>query len=568
MKLSRALLDEGKPWVETESEAREWHAPPQNEDEDWKYIAYFGDLRLTAKAVQPSKRKVDRDLLSKSIPRISKKDLPSYRAEVGTPTQGVEDWLREKWKEHDKAEKCSPATGKENYQIGAHCVWSPGVLSHKPKTLRPPNTMYSICAPEDINPLRVPVLAKIVGKDFYFREQYWWTRNIPSAGLGSIHEVKNLKRVATLIQQKKATLCPAPIRTHESAVICHPSGAGDYGLSYACLRTTALPEDDSPRFKVSSVASKEAVKLADYFEQPRDLPYDIETEQPAIKYVLPSATKSLGSLRAQLKQNPRTKAWTLRRRWSENGKRQGVELYLGRVMSEPRERKDGKTVKKGEYIDKPSLEQLIKNCWEQASLATDQGAWLQWFCTAQALRMTGATGTDYGTEDTSKDDALQQQPRSLDTEYVSQRDLLYGEEGVVYEVVKRGSQASPTAVDDSLDDERVKFELKLPLLVRKEEEKPKRKPEQTPVVVEAEEEKKPKPRYAFRPAYGPRFVTKKLENAKVYCVECLKPRPVNRFHQQTEWMKLRCGHERFLCLKCGSECLCKRASRVVDSAKQ
>lgn len=558
---------------------RPWLAP--KDALNWEHEAYFRDLRITAPATNPTKRETDR-AFAKSLPRISVKALPFYCAEVGTAAQGVDDWLREKWAEHDGAEKHAPATGKENYQYGACCIWSRGVLSHKPKTLVVPHTVHSALAwkpaafthtephavryswaemqeakslawierghveehntsvqekplPEDLLPLRVPVLTKIVGNELLFEERYWWTRNIPTGGLGSTprflkllpaHEVKNLARAAQQV------LAP---RWDDAA----------WEVVYPPLR----PLVSKPARKSSKSATESALELARYFSEPRDLPYDSATEQPAIKdlkYFLPSTTKPLGFLRAALKQNPRTKAWTLRRRWSENGKRKEIELYLGRPTNE-----------EDTYIDKPSLEQFVQHCWQEVSTAKDADTWLQWFCRAQALRMAGASGADYGTEDTPKDDALQQQPKSLDTSYVASRDLVLGENGAVYEVVEHKPDTSPTFVDDALDDERVSLgELSKTLSKQeKEEGQPEEKPKQTPVV-EAEEVK-PKPRYAFRSEYGPRLIPKKLENAKVMCAECSQPRAVNRFNQQTEWMKLRCGHQRFLCLKCGSKCQCK-----------
>jgi hypothetical protein len=322
----------------------------------------------------------------------------------------------------------------------------------------------------------------------------------------------------------------------------------------------------APLVRISST-SKEALKLARYFSEPRDLPYDSATEQPAIKelaYFLPSTTKPLGVLYAELKRNKTTKAWTLRRRWSVNGKRDGEELYLGRVMSEPKTvGEDGRIKKAGEYIDRPSLEQFVQHCWEQTSLAKDGEAWLQWFCKVQALRMTGASGTDYGTEDTSKEDALRQQLESLDTSYSSNRDL----NGDTYAEVSHAQKNSPTFVDDALDDERVSLgELSKTLRKQEktEETQPKDKPEQAPEPETVAEEVKPKPRYAFRSAYGPRLIPKKLEGAKVMCAECSQPRAVNRFNQQTEWMKLRCGHQRFLCVKCNGKCQCKATETKGD----
>ncbi len=379
-------------------------------------------------------------------------------------------------------------------------------------------------------PKDVQRLTKIVGNELLFEERYWWTRNIPTAGLGSTppflkllpaHEVKKLACAAQF----------APER---------------YNVAWEVVYPPLEPLVSKPAHKPSKPATESALELARYFSEPRDLPYDSATEQPAIKdlkYFLPSNTKPLGFLRATLKQNPRTKAWTLRRRWSENGKRKEIELYLGRP-----------TNKEGTYIDKPSLEQFVQHCWQQVSTATDEDSWLQSFCKAQALRMAGASGTDYGTEDTPKDDVLQQQPKSLDTSYAASRDLVLGERGTAYEVVKHKPDTSPTFVDDALDDERVSLgELSKTLSKQeKEEGQPEEKPQQTPIV-----EVKPKPRYAFRSEYGPRLIPKKLESAKVMCAECSQPRAVNRFNQQTEWMKLRCGHQRFLCLKCGSKCQCK-----------
>jgi hypothetical protein len=518
---------------------------------DWKYVAYSRDLRLTAPATNPAKRKKD------TAPSKVSHGFKLYRRE---PSQDVDRWLSDRREEHEIAAKAE----KQSWQYGA-------VRGEKPKELNP--VVRCICSDEkphtddgvttwnavvaqssplgaDVYPLRLPVLTKIVGNKLFpraesrvFEERYWWTRNIPMDGLGSIHEVKNFKRAFELMLQKKATLSPASPDYYAPAT-CYALWLSD--------QKPWLDQTEVLAFKPSKPATRKALELARYFSEPRDLPYDAATEQPAIrdlKYFLPSSTKPLGFLPATPKQNPRTRAWTLRRRWSDNGKRKEIELYLGRPASE-----------EGTYIEKPSLEQFVQHCWDQASLATDEDEWLQWFCKAQALRMAGAGATDYGTEDTNKEDILQQQPKSFDTSYVVSRDLVLGENGVAYEVVKHKPDTAPTFVDDALDDERVSLGELSKALSRqeKEEPQPEAKPEQTPepVAVEAEEVK-PKPRYAFRSEYGPRLVPKKLESAKVMCIECSKPSAVNRFNQQTEWMKLRCGHERFLCLKCNGECHCK-----------
>lgn len=124
----------------------------------------------------------------------------------------------------------------------------------------------------------------------------------------------------------------------------HPQAWANFVLSpvwdstaWEVIYPTLKPAVSTPVQKTPKTASKEALDLARYFSEPRDLPYDAATEQPAIrdlKYFLPSSTKPLGFLPAIPKQNPRTKAWTLRRRWSEYGKRKEIELYLGRPTSE------------------------------------------------------------------------------------------------------------------------------------------------------------------------------------------------------------------------------------------
>ncbi len=543
---------------------RPWLAP--KDALNWEHEAYFRDLRITAPTTNPTKRETDKadtathykahggdcahTVQGKKLPPISLavsgvmlKDLPSP---IGAD---VDAWLADRGTERKEAEKAE----KQNRQYGA-------VRGDEPKELKPvityicpkephtdvagvttwnPIVIQSSPLEADVHPLRVPVLSKVVGKKLIFEKQYWWTRNIPTAGLCSRHRVVNYK-LAVELQKKAGALSPA------SPDYYAPATAYELWLSD---QKPWLDQSPMLAFKPSGTASEYALELARYFSEPRDLPYDSATEQPAIKdlkYFLPSTTKPFGFLRANLKQNPRTKAWTLRRRWSENGKRKEIELYLGRPTSE-----------EGTYIEKPSREQFVQHCWEQASLAKDEGAWLQWFCRAQALRMAGASGTDYGTEDTSKEDALQQQPKSLDTSYVVNRDLVVGENGTAYEVVKHKPDTSPTHVDDALDDERVSLGELSKALSRqeKEEAQPEEtKQKQTPVA----EEVKPKPRYAFRSEYGIRLIPKKLESAKVMCVECSQPRAVNRFNQQTEWMKLRCGHERFLCLKCGCKCHCKQ----------